>query len=142
MGIGDATNNIYHIPHFMGGKFEAREGKGLPKITAEKNRDHNPALYSADSIISTLLLLVQANSPSTEWSLMWVQTNQFLPQPECTGGITFQTHPTCFQSKENKPTPQEFLQPQKSTPALPSPLLGSPKNQVAPATFKGGNAFW
>lgn len=41
--MGDATNNIYHIPHFMG-EVEAREGKGLPKITAEKNWDHNPAL--------------------------------------------------------------------------------------------------
>lgn len=79
---------------------------------------------------------------SIEWSLMWVQTDQFIPKPECTVGITFQTHPTCFQSKENKPMPQEFLQPQKSTPALPSPLLGPPKNQVAPATFKGENAFW
>lgn len=96
----------------MGGKFEAREGKGLPKITAEEPGPQPSPLFCRLCIISTLLLLVQANSPSTEWSLMWVRTNQFLPKPECTGGITFQTHPTCFQSKENKPMPQEFLQPQ------------------------------
>lgn len=38
--------------------------------------------------------------------------------------------------------PRNFAATQRSTPALPSPLLGAPKNQVVPATFKGENAFW
>lgn len=54
MDTGDAINNIHHIPHFMGGKFEARDGKGLPKIIAEQSWDHNPALSSADPVLFAL----------------------------------------------------------------------------------------
>lgn len=102
--IGNATSDIYHVPYFMDGNLRPKRKKAFPSHNRAGTTTQH--LICRPYIVSTLLLLlVQANLHNIEWWSLWVQTNQFLPKPEWTRGITFQTCPMCFQSKENKSMP-------------------------------------